>query len=369
MKVLIVSNPFKGSLTSSMVGDIVSSELFDMGIDASYIPSTDGGDGLIDAVRYFVKSSIIKDAEVSNPVGDSLSTARYLYDYLNQISYLELSEASGLKKTDVLDVFKASTFGLGELIKHTIEEDHPKKIIIGCGGSASTDLGFGTLEALGMKFYDENHQLVSHMNNEKMGIIKYIDDEKMRLNISGIEFDLWVDVGSSIDEACTYFSRQKGAKDSDIPLIISNVHHMMEICTNQNGFDMMDGEGLGAAGGFPYYFYYCLDAKIQSGANEFLKLSDFKNLIQKYDVIVSGEGCFDESSLKGKLILGIYNMKPKHLVILSALNLSNIHTDIYSIVPSISSKEESMKHPEESLRSLVRSIDWSKYEDEGNVKL
>ena len=112
-------------------------------------------------------------------VTDNKTNAKYLYDENQKTAYIELAEASGLTKipNDKKDAVRSSTYGLGQLMKKVIEIHHPKKIVLGIGGSATTDMGAGMLEAMGVEFLDDKGFKLTKMNNSQLMKIR-----KMNLN-------------------------------------------------------------------------------------------------------------------------------------------------------------------------------------------
>ena len=87
MKALIISNPFKGTLSSLEIGEIVSSHLDKLGIESKYIPSTDGGDGFLDAMRYIYKESTVKYVLARKAIGNEMMKVPYLYDSFSKTSF------------------------------------------------------------------------------------------------------------------------------------------------------------------------------------------------------------------------------------------------------------------------------------------
>lgn len=361
MKALIISNPFKGTLSSKEIGEIIKEELKTKGIEANYIPSTDGGDGFFDAFSYIYKDSLIRKVEVRMPNGIDRHIVNYLFNPLNKTSYISLSDTCGIKYLSKLDPFNSNTYGFGETVKYSILNDKPKTIYLGLGGSASVDMGCGMLEALGVKFYDKFDKLIESLSNSKLKEIESIDTSELDKLTKGIEFKALVDVNATIFDngATDLYALSKGANKEDLPLIKSNVENYFK-CVKNIYKNVIDKNGFGVAGGTSFSLYYFMNSKLISGSDEFLKLIDFDRLNKEYDVIITGEGTIDNQTFQGKLIKSIMDHKPNRLIILCAINNSIYKDNVYSIVPDIMSKEESINKPKEALIKLVNSIDFNK---------
>ena len=103
---------------------------------------------------------------------NDLEEARYIFDKVNSTAFIEMAEVCGLAKLKGRkDAYKASSYGLGEFTKQVIEKHHPKKVVISLGGTASIDLGIGFLEGLGVKFFDEEGDIVNFIGNGKLPLI------------------------------------------------------------------------------------------------------------------------------------------------------------------------------------------------------
>ena len=361
MKVLTVSDSFKGTLSSSLIGEMVSDHFAKKGHETSYIPISDGGEGFLDVIK-FIKKLELKAIKVSGPYFEE-TTAQYLYDETDLTAYVELAEASGLpkvKKEDLKAPF-ASTYGLGELIKHIILTHKPKKVVMGIGGSATTDVGSGMLDAMGVEFIGRFGFKVSNLTNAKLMQVKKIKTKKFEKLIKGIEFVTLTDVENPLLGklgTVAVFAPQKGATPDDQPVMEKNVKHFFNATNDLNKNNAPDFKGAGAAGGVGYAMKYYFNSKITSGIEEILKLVEFDKLVEENDVVITGEGSFDSQSLNGKVISGIQGYNPKRLVIICGrCKIENPEVEVYPIVPTVATTEESMGKPVESLQKLLNTIE------------
>ncbi|MCM1513689.1 MAG: glycerate kinase [Anaeroplasma bactoclasticum] len=362
MKILTISDSFKGTLRSSEIGQIVSKYCGGKGYDATYIPISDGGEGFLETVHYITKLPFYA-IEVNDPIFQK-TIAKYLFDDVKKIAYLELAEACGIAKMKTLSPIQASTYGLGELIMHVINNHVPKKIILGIGGSATSDMGVGMLEACGVDFSDAHHFRLSKMNHAKLMQIRNIQTKAFRKKIKHIEFVTLTDVNNCAfgKTGCiNTFAPQKGAKQEDLFLMEKNVLHFHHVTQDTFGSTIQDFPGAGAAGGVGYTMKHYFGSTIQSGIEVLLDMVDFPHLVQESDIVITGEGSFDEQSLNGKVISGIWKHRPKRLIVLCGKSdFSNPSFEVYPIVPMVASFEEAIQQPRASLERLLDTIPFDK---------
>ena len=291
-----------------------------------------------------------------------LTSASYIIDQKNQTAYLELAESIGLAKVDKnsLDAINASSYGFGHLIKDIIKKYSIKKMIIGIGGSATSDLGCGMLEALGVEFIDQDGFLIKKMNNAKLMRVRKIKTKAFEKLIKGIEFITLTDVVNLLlgkKGAIMTFASQKGAKQNQLFMMEENIKHIFKLLKYQKKQQIADFAGAGAAGGIGFTMKYFFHSKIASGIDQILEMIDFKTLVKTYDVIITGEGKFDKQSLDGKVFSGIKKYQPQRLIVICGQNqLKKKDEEIYAIVPTVASLEESFKDPVLALQKLLPFI-------------
>ena len=366
MNVLTIIDSFKGTITSKRLGEITKEELEAKGHKVDVIPVADGGDGFCDAIEdIFISQGVNytkKKVVVSDPLF-RLIESFYLVDEDKKIAYIELAKASGINLLDTseLNPLITSTYGFGELINNAIISGY-KKIVVGIGGSATDDAGCGMLEALGVKFYNGNGESIKQINNTAIGYVEYIDDSVLKEKIKDVEVIVLSDVTNPLlgENGATYvFSPQKGAKKEELEVLENNIINFTKI--NQTHINT---PGAGAAGGVGYALLTYLNAKLYSGIDYILDLIDYDNLVNKYDLIITGEGKIDSQSLGGKVIFRISNRSHnKKVYIVCAINeLKNIDLKLYnvdaifSVVNNEVSAKESLLNPEYYYRKMVRNI-------------
>ena len=361
LKILAICDSFKGTLSSSEVGKIVCEHYNKEGHDAKYIPISDGGEGFLEVIKV-VTNLEYKSMVVNDPLFNK-TNAKYLYDENQKTAYIELAEASGLTKipNDKKDAVRSSTYGLGQLMKKVIEIHHPKKIILGIGGSATTDMGAGMLEAMGVEFLDDKGFKLTKMNNSQLMKIRKMNLNYFKKLIKGIEFVTLTDVQNPVlGELGTVrvFAPQKGAKPGYLFAMEQNVKHFYK-CTHNKLLKEhpIDFPGAGAAGGVGYTMRYYFGSSIKAGIDTLLELVNFSKLVKEYDVVFSGEGKIDSQTLNGKVISGIKKYHPKRLILIGGSStIDSVEDEIYPIVPNVATIEESMSKPIEMLEKLLGTI-------------
>ena len=326
---------------------------------AEYLPISDGGEGFLDVLLKWNKN--LKECyTLSTDAFRRVNSSKYLYDKEEKVLYFELAEVVGIKdlNKNELNPYYASTYGLGIAIKEGIIKHHPKKIIIGIGGSASNDAGSGMLEAMGIKFCDKSGNVLYGMCNSKLKDVYTLGIDSFTKLINNIEFEVLTDVSNPLlgQLGATYvFSPQKGAKVDDLPILEANMNRFNEIVKNYFNIDFKDVPGAGAAGGVGYAFIAFMNASLKLGIDVLLKSYHFDELVDKYDLVITGEGRLDEQSLNGKVISGIMSYNPKSLeFVVGSCSLENIDYKVHAIVPDAATLDEALSKPKECLTRLIK---------------
>lgn len=364
MKVLGLIDSFKGTLTSIELGNILKNELRKKKIDVEYIPISDGGDGFLDCMN----SNFLlqrKYVTTKDPLNRKIRTY-YLYDEENDTAYIELAKTAGLNllKKEEYNPFITSTYGTGKMILNAINKGI-KNIVVGIGGSSTNDGGSGILAGLGVKFYDENNQLIEVPSNSCLKKIKSIDLTDFNKNIEGIKFLVVSDVTNPLlgPNGATYtYSPQKGAKSSDLSVLEANLVNYAHLVEKITGEEFRNNPGSGAAGGVGFAFMSFFNANVVSGINYILDKINFDEYKDYFDYIVTGEGKIDKQSLSGKVVFEVLKRSyPKKVILVSAINELNDNElkemgvyKSFSIVNSITTMEKSLKSPRYYFRKLIR---------------
>ncbi|MDI9506928.1 MAG: glycerate kinase [Bacillota bacterium] len=366
MKVLVLIDSFKGTLSSSRLGKIVTEELGKKGIRAEYFPISDGGDGFLETIVEAIKTEPVLISAV-DPLGRPLYTY-FLSDNENAAAYLEMAKTSGLNllKKEERDPLQTSTHGLGRAILTAIDSG-AREIIVGLGGSATNDGGAGMLEAMGVRFYNASGEALSGLCGGKLGEIAAIDAGDFYRNIAGVSFLALSDVTNPLlgpEGAAQVFSAQKGADESARAKLEAGMANYAAVVEKETGGAYRDLPGAGAAGGLGFAFYAFFNADCQSGIKYLLDRYGFSVLAEQYDYIITGEGKIDGQSLRGKVISEVIRQaEGKNVILVCAINELD-HREIeelgvlklYKIVGDIASEEESLSQPEKYFRRLIATV-------------
>lgn len=311
MHIVIALDSFKGSLSAKEACLAVRIGFLKAIPNAtcSLIPISDGGEGFIEALESALEPLGFVREQVEIKKGPSVKNT--IIPYLRQgTSYIvESAKAIGLEfyKKEELDPFSASTYPLGLTLRELIKKG-AQDITLGLGGSATSDLGAGMLQALGVKFYDEKHHLIEVFCPNDFLKVFDVDFSEFETLISKLKIKLCMDVKNPLfgpHGAVYTFAPQKGCKKEDLPRLEKYLEHFYEVIV-KNHNDIKELKGSGAAGGlgaiFPLAFN---EVTTQSGLEYVVEKTKTHDLIAKCDLLVVGEGSLDEQSAQGKAPQGL----------------------------------------------------------------
>jgi glycerate kinase len=308
MHILIAPNAFKNSLAATGVAAAIEEglKLSRLHCTTECFPIADGGDGTGSLIIESRKGEVIWE-EVHDPLGRKITTSFGLIDD-GKTAVIEMADASGLRllKKDELDPLHASSYGTGELIKYALEKE-VDRIIIAMGGSATVDGGCGILSALGIVFLDEEGERLIVTPRELINMAK-VDTSGLDERILDCEIVILCDVDNMLlgpDGAASIFGPQKGATDEDVLLLEEFLKRFAEVSATQGGKNMTDIKHGGAAGGATAGLHTWLNAKLVTGIDYFLTLTNFEESLNRSDLLITGEGSIDRQTLQGKGPYGV----------------------------------------------------------------
>lgn len=300
MKVLIAVNEFKGSLTSLEIGEIIFEKLnsnYDY-ISSMVQPIADGGDGFLSIFKGFNKEKFT----TINAAHEECDV-NYLINLEKKEAVIEVAEVIGLKylTEEQKNPYITTTVGLGKLISYLLDKGI-EHFIIGLGGSATNDCGIGMLNELGIKFSDEYGATCKHGIND-LKKISNINTELVNDKLKNSRFTIISDVNNLLigPNGSTYvFSKQKGLKEIEFQEVDSYIERFANLVNMKTNLNNTLKEGSGAAGGLGFAFMTFCNATIQSGSQFMINYLGLEEIIQKMDIIVTGEGKLDRQSYMGK---------------------------------------------------------------------
>jgi glycerate kinase len=193
-----------------------------------------------------------------------------------------------------LDPLGAGTYGLGQLINAALDSGM-QTVIVGAGGSASTDGGAGMLAALGLKLLDGTGAPIPP-GGGGLAHLAAITGRARRparmIMLSDVDAPLLGDRG-----AAAVFGPQKGADSEQVARLDANLDRFARLLGGPT-----DRPGMGAAGGLGYGMVAGLGAEIRPGAPYLAELAGLENALEQADLVIGGEGRFDQTSLGGKVV-------------------------------------------------------------------
>lgn len=299
MNLLFLMNAYKGTMTSTEMNSILQSHFQKDKTES--IPFSDGGDGFLDMIEA-LSPTFAKRKEnvlIQSPYLEKERKATYLI--INDKAYIESASAIGYRLEEKKDVLHATSYPLGEMILDAIRQ-HVQEIYVGLGGSITNDMGSGMLEALGTVFYDKDHHQIHPMGNN-LNQIQDMDIDALRKTAANIKIHILSDVDNPLlgKNGATYvYARQKGAKEEELPQLEEAMENLASLYRKTAKKDCSEEKGAGAAGGIGMALLSFFDSDIQSGTDYLLSSEKMERLIKHADMIFTGEGKMDSSSLDGK---------------------------------------------------------------------
>lgn len=283
-KIIVAIDSFKGCLTSAEANQAASEGVLQGMPEAKVVqvPVSDGGEGWLEAFYAAMGGSIV-EVNVKDPLMRPIVT-QYLIQ--GDTAVIEIAKASGLTllKPEERNPMVATSYGTGQLVVDAIRKGC-KHIIVGLGGSATSDCGIGMLEAIENADYKD------------------------------VRFTIATDVTNPLcgeNGAAHIFGPQKGATPEMVEALDARAKHFAEASTKHLGRDCQNMPGAGAAGGLGYAILQYMKAECRSGIDLLLDTIHFDDLLQDADLVITGEGSADRQTLMGKLPFGILQRAQRH---------------------------------------------------------
>jgi glycerate kinase len=304
--VLVAPDKFKGSLTAAQVAAHVAAGLRSVLPDLAVreLPVADGGDGTVDAA---VQAGFTRvRVRASGPTGVPVDAS---YARRDDLAVIEMATVCGLLRLPVgrRDPLHASSFGLGEVVGAAAAVGC-RRIVLGIGGSASTDGGAGMLQALGARLLDERGRELPPRRLP-------LRDTAYTLELAGLDpvlRDVEIVVACDVDNplfgsrgAASVYAPQKGASPQDVSLLDTALRRWADAVAAATGTDRAAAPGAGAAGGVGFAALAVLDGVLRPGIEIVLDLVGFADHLGDCRLVITGEGALDEQTLAGKAPAGV----------------------------------------------------------------
>lgn len=306
---LCAPDSFKGSLSAPAAGAAMAS-----GIRASFpdavvdeCPIADGGEGTVEALVRATAGEF-RTTRVTDPLGRPIdATWGLLGKQEVPTAVIEMAAASGLTLLEAgeRDPTRTSSFGTGQLMVAAAEAG-AQRILLGLGGSATTDGGGGAAMALGVRFFDAAGVPLDSFTGADLERVQRIETSGRRF--ANLQIVICRDVDNLLtgpDGAAAVYGPQKGATPTQVTQLDHGLDHIAGIWAEQLGIEVRSEVGAGAAGGMGGGITAMLGAETRSGIETVLDVVGFRQRVRGAILCLTGEGQLDSQSLSGKACVGV----------------------------------------------------------------
>jgi glycerate kinase len=310
MRVLAAPDKFRGTLTASQAASAIAAgwRRERPSDEVDEVPMADGGEGTLDALVAALGGEL-RTVRVSGPLGDPADASfGMIVTPSGPTAVIELARGSGLALVGEArrDPLRASSRGTGDLVLAAAREG-AGEILVCLGGSASTDGGAGIAAALGVRLLDRAGRPVPDGGRGLLELER-VDATGLEQVVRRIRFVVACDVDDPLTGprgAARVYGPQKGASPDDVLLLERALAHYAAVIHRDLGLDLRSLRGGGAAGGAGAGLVAFLGARLRPGVEVVMDALDIRRRVASADVLVTGEGLLDASSLRGKVISGL----------------------------------------------------------------
>ena len=272
MRVLAALDKFRGTVSAREATAAVAGACWELGLDVDEAPMSDGGEGILD-----VLGGANRTSRVSGPLGRPVDAA---WRFDGRTAVIEMARASGLELAGGPagnDPLAASTDGTGQLISRAAEQG-ARTILVGLGGSATTDGGLGALTAI-----------------------------RSPSRLRAVNLQVACDVQTRFVDAARVFAAQKGATSAQVGLLTARLQRLADDYLTTYGVDVRDIDGTGAAGGLAGALL-AVGGTLVGGFDLVADHVELADRLDAADIVVTGEGYLDAQSLSGKVVGGVCDL-------------------------------------------------------------
>ena len=368
MKFIVAPDSYKESLSAFDAANAIKEGIERVYKSAEFqlIPMADGGEGTLEVLTN-AGEGILKSVEVKGPLGEAIE-AKYGYIKKENKAIIEVASACGLNlvKTEKRNPLFTTSYGVGELILDALNNG-VQHFIIGLGGSATNDGGFGMLKALGAKAYNEQGEDIG-LGGKELINIKKLDMSTLDRRLKDVVFEVACDVDNPFvgeNGATRTFGPQKGAVGSINDELEKGMINFAKVIKETVRVDISNLPKAGAAGGLGGAFLL-LGSNLVKGIEIVLKHTKFEEKIKDADFIFTGEGSIDDQTKHGKTISGIAKVAKKYnipVIVLAGKVGDGIEelydmgvTAVFGIVDRPKGLEEALEDGYESLKKTAENV-------------
>ena len=312
MRVLIAPDSFKGSLDPTAVANALADgwRRGRPNDELTLIPLADGGEGFLESIGASSTDWLELPVHARDPLGRPM---RATFLRRDDEGVVELAAASGLSlvPAEERDAMAASTFGTGLVVAAAIGLG-VRHVVLGLGGSATTDGGAGLLSALGVRLFDESGNDVATNGGGALGGVDRVDLDDVAPILSEVSLTIASDVRNPLlgkSGAAATYGPQKGASKAQVKRLDANLAHYADVLEAASGRAIRDIPGAGAAGGTTAGLLAIADRfaefEIRPGVEVVMELTGFDDALAAADLVLTGEGRIDEQTGFGKTAMGV----------------------------------------------------------------
>ncbi|HET6888999.1 MAG TPA: glycerate kinase [Candidatus Udaeobacter sp.] len=369
MRILIAPDKFKGALNAREVAENIARGLREVLPDAEIdiVPMADGGEGTAEAICEARGGSWLK-CKAHDPIGREIE-ARYGWIEDGKLAVMEMSEAAGMRRLteNERDPVHTTTFGVGEMILDAANRG-ANEIIIGLGGSATNDGGWGMARALGYRFdYEHEQEHEEEKDSARVGHLVDLSRIEMPRDLKLPEIIAAVDVRNPLlgeNGATRVFGPQKGASKDELNILEQALTRLADVVAKEFDFDYRDKSGAGAAGGLGFGLMSFCWATIRPGFDVVAEAVGLESKMKEVDLMITGEGSLDRQTLEGKTPAGVARMARKLGKKVFAIagrasengEVRGIFDGVYQNARPGMSEKENMERAAELLRENAREL-------------
>ena len=330
-KCIVISDSFKGSLSSGEICDIARACFAEVLSDCELtaIPVADGGEGTVDCFHQVCGGELVP-VTVQGPFGQDMEAAYLQLDGGRAV--IEMASSAGLPLVgDRRDPRITSTYGVGQQIRHAVEQGSTQ-ILLGLGGSCTNDGGCGCAAALGVRFLDRAGQAFVPTGGT-LDQIAHIDVSGARQLLQTVELTAMCDIDNPMHGptgASYIFGPQKGADPAMVEFLDGQLKALDAVIQRELHRAVADVPGAGAAGAFGAGILAFLDGTLCPGIEAVLDLVDFDGKLKDCDLVITGEGRFDSQSIRGKVVSGV-SRRAKRQGVPVAVIAGSVAEDVESV--------------------------------------
>jgi glycerate kinase len=271
--------------------------------EVDLLPLADGGEGTLQVL--VGSEDEVSRVRVHGPLGEPLDAEVALTD---DVGLIESARASGLGLLSVhrRDPTRASSRGTGELMAAALDAG-ARRLLVGIGGSATNDGGVGMATALGARFSDARDRPLRDGSRALLDLAS-IDLSGMDPRLAAVRVTGLADVDNPLtgpNGASAVFGPQKGASPDDVVLLDRALGHLANVVHRDLGVDVRAAPGAGAGGGLGFGLMTFCGARLRPGIEVVMEKTRFIDRVRAAELVITGEGSFDEQSLRGKVVAGV----------------------------------------------------------------